>query len=71
VRSTIELARNLELNVVAEDIETEPILEQPVAWGCPMGQGFIVMGQGFFISRPLPAEELAGWLAPELSASAA
>jgi diguanylate cyclase (GGDEF)-like protein len=71
VRSTIELARNLELNVVAEGIETEPILEQLIAWGCPMGQGFIVMGQGFFISRPLPAEEIAGWLAPELSASAA
>jgi diguanylate cyclase (GGDEF)-like protein len=71
VRSTIELARNLQLNVVAEGIESEPILEQLIEWGCPMGQGFLVMGQGFFISRPLPAEEIVGWLAPELSVSAA
>ena len=71
VRSTIELARNLQLNVVAEGIETEEILETLTDWGCPMGQGFLVMGQGFFISKPLPAEQLAGWLSPDLSASAA
>ena len=71
VRSTIELARNLQLNVVAEGIETEEILDKLVDWGCPMGQGFLVMGQGFFISKPLPAEQLAGWLSPDLSASAA
>jgi diguanylate cyclase (GGDEF)-like protein len=71
VRSTIELARNLQLNVVAEGIETEEILQKLTDWGCPMGQGFLVMGQGFFISRPLPAEDLAGWLSPDLAASAA
>jgi diguanylate cyclase (GGDEF)-like protein len=70
VRSTIELARNLQLNVVAEGIETEEVLDKLIDWGCPMGQGFLVMGQGFFISRPLPAEQLAGWLSPTLSSAA-
>ncbi len=50
-RSTIDLARNLELTVVAEGIETEPVMEYLATLGCDRGQGY-------FISRPLPAEEL-------------
>jgi EAL domain-containing protein (putative c-di-GMP-specific phosphodiesterase class I) len=51
VRSTIDLARNLELSVVAEGIETKAVLEHLAALGCDVGQGYL-------ISRPLPAEEL-------------
>jgi diguanylate cyclase (GGDEF)-like protein len=52
VRSTIELARNLELTVVAEGIESEAVMDHLATLGCEMGQGY-------FISRPLPADELA------------
>jgi diguanylate cyclase (GGDEF)-like protein len=60
VRSTIDLARNLGLSVVAEGIETEPVLEHLAALGCDIGQGF-------FISRPLPAEELSERLRTQLT----
>ncbi len=56
VRSTIDLARNLGLTVVAEGIETEQALECLVAEGCRLGQGFL-------FSRPLPADELTPALA--------
>jgi diguanylate cyclase (GGDEF)-like protein len=56
VRSTIDLARNLGLTVVAEGIEDEQALECLAAEGCQMGQGFL-------FSRPLPAEELTPLLA--------
>ena len=55
VRSTIELARHLELNVVAEGIEAETVLERLGVLGCDAGQGFV-------ISPPLPTQELTGWL---------
>jgi diguanylate cyclase (GGDEF)-like protein len=51
VRSTIDLARNLGLTVVAEGIETEDVMERLRVLGAETGQGFL-------ISRPLPAEEL-------------
>jgi diguanylate cyclase (GGDEF)-like protein len=51
VRSTIDLARNLGLTVVAEGIETEAVMEHLAGLGAQTGQGY-------FISRPLPAEEL-------------
>jgi len=55
VRSIIDLARNLELRVVAEGIETEGALDQLRELGCDVAQGY-------FISRPLPAQQLAKWL---------
>jgi len=54
-RSTIDLARNLDLTVVAEGIETEPVMAYLASLGCDRGQGY-------FISRPLPAEELTARL---------
>jgi diguanylate cyclase (GGDEF)-like protein len=51
VRSTIDLARNLGLTVVAEGIETEVVLSHVTALGCDIAQGY-------FISRPQPAEQL-------------
>ncbi|HSZ69387.1 MAG TPA: EAL domain-containing protein [Solirubrobacteraceae bacterium] len=56
VRSTIDLARNLELTVVAEGIETEAVLNHLTALGCDTAQGY-------FISRPQPPEQLMAMLA--------
>jgi diguanylate cyclase (GGDEF)-like protein len=55
VRSTIELAHNLGLAVVAEGIETEAALTLLAQWGCDEGQGY-------FIARPMPAEQLLAQL---------
>lgn len=54
-RTTIDLARHLDLSVVAEGIETAEVAERLAQIGCDVGQGY-------FISRPLPAEEFTGWL---------
>jgi EAL domain-containing protein (putative c-di-GMP-specific phosphodiesterase class I) len=55
VRSTIDLAHNLGLTVVAEGVETQEVHDRLVTQGCDDVQGF-------YVSRPLPATELAGWL---------
>jgi diguanylate cyclase (GGDEF)-like protein len=55
VRSTIELAHNLYLKVVAEGVEDQSTLDRLTAMGCDSAQGY-------YLSRPLPAEELRGWL---------
>jgi diguanylate cyclase len=55
VRSIIDLARNLGLTVVAEGIETEAVQEAVTALGCQTGQGY-------FISRPQPADALTATL---------
>jgi diguanylate cyclase (GGDEF)-like protein/PAS domain S-box-containing protein len=56
VVSTINLAHNLGLTVVAEGVEDERVLEMLVAYACDSSQGY-------FFARPLPAEDLAVWLA--------
>jgi diguanylate cyclase (GGDEF)-like protein len=56
VRSTIDLARNLDLAIVAEGIETDAVLGHLTELGCDMGQGF-------GIAPPLPADELTARLA--------
>jgi len=63
VRSTIDLARNLGLEVVAEGVESEAILRDLGALSCDVAQGF-------FLGRPLPAAELDGWLASRVRQSA-
>ena len=55
VRSTIDLADNLGLSVVAEGVETTAALEELRAFGCHEAQGYL-------ISRPVPADELTAWL---------
>jgi diguanylate cyclase (GGDEF)-like protein len=55
VRTTIDLARHLELHVVAEGIETAAVCERLAEMGCDTGQGYL-------ISRPVSAEELTPWL---------
>jgi diguanylate cyclase (GGDEF)-like protein len=56
VRSTIDLARHLGLDVVAEGVESEEVLDVLVSLECDVAQGFL-------LSRPLPADQLDGWLA--------
>jgi diguanylate cyclase (GGDEF)-like protein len=51
VRSTIDLARNLGLRVVAEGVETAEVMDALRELRCDVAQGY-------HISRPLPAGEL-------------
>jgi EAL domain-containing protein (putative c-di-GMP-specific phosphodiesterase class I) len=55
VQTVIEMAKKLNLRVVAEGIETEQQAEQLRAMGCDYGQGF-------FFSRPLPPEHIPALL---------
>ena len=55
VRSTIDLARNLGLHVVAEGVETEQAWDHLSKLGC-------TLAQGYYLSRPVPAAELTEWL---------
>jgi predicted signal transduction protein with EAL and GGDEF domain len=55
VRSTIDLGRNLDLDVVAEGVETEEVWNELSSLGCPSAQGY-------YLSRPVPPEELRDWL---------
>ncbi|MGB8275804.1 MAG: EAL domain-containing protein [Alphaproteobacteria bacterium] len=55
VRSTIDLAHNLGLSVVAEGVESEEILERLEALDADVAQGY-------FISRPVAAATFAEWL---------
>ena len=61
VRSTIELAHNLGLSVVAEGVEDEPTLELLRGFGCDKAQGYL-------FSRALGAAELTSWLRARESA---
>jgi diguanylate cyclase (GGDEF)-like protein len=55
VRSIVELGHNLGLSVVAEGVEDEACWERLGALSCDLAQGYL-------LSRPVPAEELARWL---------
>ena len=55
VRSLIELGRNLGLQVVAEGVESQEIWDDLYELGCDFAQGF-------FMSRPMPADQLVRWL---------
>ena len=63
VRSTIDLARNLGLEVVAEGVEGADVLEELRALRCHEAQGF-------HLSRPLPPDALAAWLSERRPAPA-
>ncbi len=55
VRSTIDLGHNMGLRVVAEGIESKEAWNLLDAMGCDQGQGYL-------ISKPMPAEQLADWV---------
>ncbi len=56
VRSTIDLGRNLGLDVVAEGVESQEIWDSLRSQGCSLAQGYL-------IGRPMPADALAELLA--------
>ena len=63
IRSTIELAHNLGMTVVAEGIEDEETLATLGLMGCDVIQGY-------FISKPIPFSELIDFLKGRESAAA-
>jgi diguanylate cyclase (GGDEF)-like protein len=54
VRSTIELGHNLELEVVAEGVESQPLWDRLVELGCDVAQGYLM-------SMPMPADQFKNW----------
>ncbi len=62
VRSTIDLAHNLGLSVVAEGVENQAILEQLTVLKCDEAQGY-------HISRPMPAADFLVWLRQKMRQS--
>ena len=55
VRSTIDLAHNLGLKVIAEGVESREIWDRLLALGCDEAQGY-------YMSRPLPKPAITEWL---------
>jgi EAL domain-containing protein (putative c-di-GMP-specific phosphodiesterase class I) len=56
VRSTIDLAHDLGLKVVAEGVETSDALDKLALLGCDMAQGY-------FVAHPMAADKVLEWLA--------
>jgi EAL domain-containing protein (putative c-di-GMP-specific phosphodiesterase class I) len=59
VRTIISMAKNLDLKVIAEGIETKSQLDALKALGCESGQGFL-------LARPMTADELLSFLRDEV-----
>jgi len=55
VTTTIELAHQLGLEVVAEGVETQEAWERLREIGCDLAQGY-------FLSRPMAPEHATAWL---------
>jgi EAL domain-containing protein (putative c-di-GMP-specific phosphodiesterase class I) len=55
VRSIVDLGRNLDLKVVAEGVETKDGMDKLRSLGCELAQGF-------YIGRPMPGNEVEGWV---------
>jgi EAL domain-containing protein (putative c-di-GMP-specific phosphodiesterase class I) len=55
VRSTIDLGHNLGLQVVAEGVESLPVLDRLAVVGCDVAQGY-------GIASPMPVEQLVDWV---------
>jgi diguanylate cyclase (GGDEF)-like protein len=55
VGSIVDLAKHLDLRVVAEGIETDEVIERLTELGCEVGQGYL-------IARPLTEQQLRDWL---------
>ncbi|MET1155584.1 EAL domain-containing protein [Arthrobacter sp.] len=55
VASTIELAHSLGLEMTAEGVEDEKALRALTDYGCDQAQGY-------FMSRPVPADQMDAWL---------
>jgi EAL domain-containing protein (putative c-di-GMP-specific phosphodiesterase class I) len=62
VRSTIDLGRNLGLEVVAEGVETQEVWDRLSDLGCDVAQGY-------YLSRPQPPDQLTAWMADSKAAA--
>ncbi|MBV8527799.1 MAG: EAL domain-containing protein, partial [Candidatus Dormibacteraeota bacterium] len=54
VRSTINLAHSLGVEVVAEGVETAEVMERLADMGCDLAQGYL-------IARPMPLPDVFSW----------
>jgi diguanylate cyclase (GGDEF)-like protein len=63
IRAITDLGHGLGLRVIAEGVESGPLLDRLIELGCDRAQGY-------FISRPLPPGALEGWLTSWQAASA-
>lgn len=68
VRSTLDLAHELGLEVVAEGVETQVEYEALLAIGCDVAQGY-------YCARPMPGQSIVDWMteltAPKVTAAPA
>ena len=55
VTSIIDLARSLGLATIAEGVESADVWRQLQHFGCDAAQGY-------YLSRPLPAEQFSCWV---------
>ncbi len=55
VRATVDLAHSMDLSVVAEGVEDEATMRRVTSLGCEYAQGY-------FLSKPAPAEEITEFL---------
>jgi diguanylate cyclase (GGDEF)-like protein len=55
VRTTVDLAHQLGVKVVAEGVESEAVRSELRTLGCDIGQGY-------FLGRPMPPDAFAGWM---------
>ncbi|MEM7274809.1 MAG: EAL domain-containing protein, partial [Actinomycetota bacterium] len=62
IAATIGMARSLELEVVAEGVETEDVAEMLAELGCELGQGFL-------FARPSPPADITALLAESIAAA--
>lgn len=56
IRQLIRLSHDLELEVVVEGLETPGLIEAALILGADLGQGYA-------LARPMPQDQLRGWLA--------
>ena len=56
VRSVVELAHSLRLSVIAEGVDSAPVMEQLTAIGCDALQGF-------YVANPMSPARLEEWIA--------
>src|SRR5207302_10852076 len=63
VNALLDLARNFELQVVAEGVEDQETWIMLAALGCDVVQGY-------YLSKPIPTAEFATWLAQRVDTPA-
>ena len=63
VRSIIDLANNLDLEIVAEGVEDPATLARLAEMGCGLAQGY-------YVARPMPPARLVSWVEERLAGQA-